>query len=203
MSVTLILGPYIFQDFSVPQVINGGGDQALAVHQLVGGQRVIDAMGRLDDDISWSGLLFGENAETDAQFLDSLRVAGFELPMIYSQFNYLVLIRSFKFDFEREYQIRYTITVTVLQNLNLPFSLNNPISFATALLNLTNQANTLSSLINIPSVTTAMSNLTTQVNSVPNFDNASSSQISPVQASCAQAQSAVSSAIGSLNTTIF
>ncbi len=203
MSVTLILGPYIFQDYSIPQVINGGGEQALAVHQLVGGQRVIDAMGRVDDDVSWSGLLFGSNALADCQFLDSLRVAGFELPLIYSQFNYLVLIRGFRFEFEREYQIRYTITCTILQNLNFPFNLNNPISFATAILNLLNQGNALAGLINIPSVTTAMNNLSIQINAVPNFDNATAQQLSPVGASCAAAQTTVASSVTTINQAIF
>lgn len=203
MSVNLILGLVEFRNFEIPQKINFGGEQALAVHQLVGGQRVIDSMGRVDDDITWSGLFFGEDALSRAQLLDAFRVQGLELPLIYSQFNYLVIIKSFRCTFERTYQLHYSITVTVLINLNLPFSLNNPISFTDGINTLLTGANALSSLIGISSVSSSMASLTSAIGNVPSFENASNAELVPVSQACTTAQNATSSSIGSLNGSLF
>ena len=47
------LGSVSFRSFEVPATINVGGAQRLAVHRLLGGIRVIDALGRDDSDISF------------------------------------------------------------------------------------------------------------------------------------------------------
>lgn len=203
MGITLTLGLVIFQDFEIPQTINFGGEQALAVHQLVGGQRVIDSMGRIDDDITWSGLFFGEDSISRAQLLDAFRVQGLELPLIYSQFNYLVLIKSFRADFQLVNKIPYTITVTVLLNLNLPFSPTNPVSFTNGINTLLTAANSLATLINLPAVTSTMASLSSSVAAVPSFDNASNAQLAPVGQSCAVAQSATNSSINTINSSLF
>ena len=60
--VTLLLGPVAFQDFEVPCGVNFGGRQRLALHRLPGGSRVIDALGRDDAQISFSGIFSGSDA---------------------------------------------------------------------------------------------------------------------------------------------
>jgi len=45
---TVNLGAFQFALFEIPEKIHWGGSQRTAVHELVGGKRVIDAMGRSD-----------------------------------------------------------------------------------------------------------------------------------------------------------
>ena len=113
---TLLLGPVLFQDFEVPGSIVWGGAQRLVVHRLAGGDRVIDALGRDDADISWSGVFTGENAVTRAQLLDTLRAAGGVLSLSWSTFFFSVVIVRFSAKYERENWIPYRIVCTVLQD---------------------------------------------------------------------------------------
>jgi hypothetical protein len=91
MGTPLVLGPVLFADFEVPERIGFGGRQQLVIHQLPGGGRVIDALGRDDADISWSGFFSGEDAADRARVVDTLRAQGQPLPLIWDAFYYTVL----------------------------------------------------------------------------------------------------------------
>lgn len=112
----LLLGPIIFQDFEVPERINFGGAQRLAVHQFPGGARVIDALGRDDADISFNGTFTGEDATLRARTLDELRALGMVLPLTWDVFTYSVVIREFTAQYERPGWIPFRITCTVLRD---------------------------------------------------------------------------------------
>lgn len=198
MSTFLTLGTVVFSNFEIPERINFGGDQALAVHQLVGGKRVIDSLGRLDDDISWSGLMFESTATFRAQFLDQMRVQGLPLNLTWGQFNYQVVIKSFKASFERTYQIPYSITVTVIQDLNKPLPVIVPVAYNDAIIGMMAEANDLSTVINNPSVSNAMTLLSAAINDIPNFDSATSAELATIVVPLAFAQSAVTSALTAL-----
>jgi hypothetical protein len=86
----------------------------LAVHKLPGGDRVIDAMGRDDDEIAWSGIFLSADASNRADELDQLRVAGGELELIFAGRNYSVVISHFKADQRKINHVPYTISCTVL-----------------------------------------------------------------------------------------
>jgi hypothetical protein len=106
----LLLGPIAFTDYSPPECMPFGGRQQMAVHKLIGGQRVIDTMGPDDEDITWSGRFFGADALSTCLALDSLRAAGQVLPLSYAGMGYTVVIRDFRADIPRpplwvEYQI--------------------------------------------------------------------------------------------------
>lgn len=58
---TVNLGSVQFANFEIPSSISWGGSQRIAKHELVGGQRVLDAMGRSDRPLAWSGLFQGPN----------------------------------------------------------------------------------------------------------------------------------------------
>lgn len=118
--VTLQLGPFIFQGPESPENINFGGAQMLAVHQLVGGDRTVDALGRNDDDITWKGLFFGTTASARAQYLDGLRIAGKALTLKWGKFRYQVVIKSFKPDFQQTYKTPYTIVCTPIKDETKP-----------------------------------------------------------------------------------
>lgn len=115
-NIALLLGPVMFRDFEVPSGVNFGGRQRLAMHRLPGGSRVIDALGRDDDEISFSGIFTGPDATLRARSLDDLRVAGVSLPLTWDVFFYSVLIHDFQANYCNGWWIPYRITCTVIQD---------------------------------------------------------------------------------------
>lgn len=116
MTTQLVLGPVAFGGFEIPERINFGGAQRLAVHRLPGGARVIDAMGRDDAEIAWSGFFAGPDGAMRARLLDMLRTTGAVLPLTWDSFLYSVVIARFDAQFAAPWWIPYRITCTVLQD---------------------------------------------------------------------------------------
>jgi hypothetical protein len=114
--IALLLGPVTFQDFEVPEAIIFGGRQRLAVHELPGGARVIDALGRDDAPIIWYGVLSGPNATERAHALDLLRAQGAMLPLTWDTFFYTVVISEFRATYVQENWIPYFLSCTVLRD---------------------------------------------------------------------------------------
>lgn len=110
----LILGPILFRDFEVPQQITLGGRQRLAVHQLPGGVRVVDAMGADDAELGWSGILSGPDAGARARSLDSLRRGGLAWPLAWDGWRYTVIIARFEADSANPCWLPYHISCCVL-----------------------------------------------------------------------------------------
>lgn len=123
----LTLGDFEFSRLEIPEKIGFGGDQALAIHELVGGVRVIDAMGRQDAPLEWSGLFMGENALQRALYLDNLRISGQQHNLTWHGFDFQVIIKNFHGEFERFYQIPYRISCIIVQdNANPVTSIADP-----------------------------------------------------------------------------
>ena len=116
MSSYLLLGPVLFQDFELPERISWGGKQRLTVHRLPGGTRVIDALGRDDKEITWSGVFSGSGGSGRARTLDLMRADGSVWPLTWEAFFYSVVIASFDADYSRSNWIPYRITCTVLRD---------------------------------------------------------------------------------------
>ena len=200
---TLTLGQVTFSTYEIPQNINFGGDQALSIKQLVGGQRVIDAMGRVDDDITWSGLFFGSTSTFRARFLDTMRIQGLPLPLSWSQFNYSVVIKSFKASFERTYQIPYTITVSVIQDLSFPIPILLPVGYNDAVQNLMDEALDLATIAANPGLSSALAALVFALNAIPDLGLATAAQLASVVVPLLNAQSVVAGAISSTSGFLF
>lgn len=113
-NVALVLGPIAFQDFEIPASINIGGAQRLAIHLLPGGTRVIDALGRDDSDISFSGTFSGPDATLRARSVDEMRVSGLPIPLTWDVFFYSVIIRKFEADYRSGWWIPYRMTCAVV-----------------------------------------------------------------------------------------
>ena len=118
-NVALTLGGIVFADFEIPENIPVGGAQKIAKHELVGGERILDAMGRSDRPITWSGTFLGASAEQRAKALDALRVGGLAQTLTWSQYRYSVVVADFQPDFHNPYRIPYTITCEVSADLSL------------------------------------------------------------------------------------
>src|SRR6185312_9060002 len=110
----VILGPVVFDAFEVPEVIPWGGSQSIAIHKLPGGERIIDAMGRDDAPLSWSGIFLGPQAISRARLLDALRIAGDVLTLTWGGLSYQVVIREFRPDYKKFSHLPYRITCEVL-----------------------------------------------------------------------------------------
>lgn len=110
----LTIGGLALTDFEVPSQVSFGGEQKLTIHKLIGGARIIDAMGRDDSAVSWRGIFSGSDAGDRARMLDAMRVAGGPLSLSWDEFCYTVIIQSLRMEFRNPWWIPYDISCTVL-----------------------------------------------------------------------------------------
>jgi hypothetical protein len=113
----LTLGSMALDGFEVPAGVRFGGGQRLAVHKLIGGARVIDAMGRDDAALAWCGIFSGSDAGDRARMLDTMRAAGNTLTLAWDAFCYTVVISSLDMDYRNPWWIEYRISCTVQADL--------------------------------------------------------------------------------------
>lgn len=118
-SVALTLGGIVFTDLEIPENIPTGGTQKLAKHELIGGIRIMDTMGRSDRPLTWSGTFLGGSAQQRARSVEALRVGGLKQILTWSQYRYAVVVSDFTPDFHNPYRIPYTITCEVSADLSL------------------------------------------------------------------------------------
>lgn len=116
----LSLGGIIFDSYSTPRKMPFGGNQAMVVHKLPGGQRVIDTLGPDEADITWDGEFFGDDAYSTVLALDGMRAAGQVVPLIFGGQTRQVIISNFLPKIRRlPVWVEYSITCTVYQNPGL------------------------------------------------------------------------------------
>lgn len=116
----LILGGVAFDDYSTPALMMGGGNQAMAVHKLPGGARVIDTLGPDEADIHWHGQFFGDDAYATALQLDAMRAGGQLQDLTWGGQFRSVIIKTFIYEVKRlPVWVFYRIVCTVYQNPQL------------------------------------------------------------------------------------
>lgn len=116
MAGHLLLGPVLFQDFELPERISWGGQQRLNIHRMPGGRRVIDAMGRDDAPVAWSGVFSGADAGMRARLVDLMRADGTAWPLTWGRFFYTVVVQSFTVSYERANWMPYRIVCAVVRD---------------------------------------------------------------------------------------
>lgn len=114
--MALVLGSVTFAGYEIPEHMPFGGEQRVHVHKLVGGERVVDAMGPDDADIVWSGRFQGGDAVGRARQLDRLRKSGAEVSLSWMGLFYRVIVTHFRAQTERFYQVPYEIGCTVIED---------------------------------------------------------------------------------------
>lgn len=140
------LGTFIMKGFEVPEVAPWGGAQALSVHKLVGGARVIDAMGPDDRVIKIKGTFLSTDADARAQQVDQMRKTGRPVAFLYSNHLYSVVIKAFHPDYKRPDHISYDLEMEVLKDFTQPPTaspLSSSASFLSSLLSMVNAATAL------------------------------------------------------------
>lgn len=203
MTIFLTLGPVTFANLEIPESVNFGGSQMLSVKKLIGGVRIIDALGADDDDISWSASFEGSTATFRAKFLDGMRRNGAPLPLTWGTFNYTVVIRDFKADFSRFYHIPYSITLTVIQDQNQPFPILVPVGYNDAIQNQLIEAQDIAGAIANPTLSNSLALVATAINAIPNLSIATDTQVASVITPIIATQAVVTGLITSLSARLF
>lgn len=114
------LGGITLTGLEIPERIPFGVEKNLVLHQLVGGKRVIDDLGAAPIPIEWSGLLFGQNALSRARYLQTQAINGLPLRLTWSELSYTVVVHTFRADFQRAYQIPYSVVLWVVEDNAAP-----------------------------------------------------------------------------------
>jgi hypothetical protein len=177
----MLLGDILFSHFEIPEAFNFGGNQMLVTHQLVGGGRVVDAMGRADSDISWSGMFLGEEAELRARALDFLRVQGQQIEFIFGGFIYLVVISSFTPVLNTTYKIPYSITLKVIENLTLPIPIAPPAGYNEAVNDDMQYILNLVGIVDNQALTDAINDLSSSIKASGNLGDATDNQLNLIR----------------------
>ena len=113
----LIIGTMILQDYEVPSHITVGGSQAVTVHKLPGGGRIIDAMGPDDGVVAWHGLFVGSGAAQRARNLDVMRIQGMPQVLSFGDYTFNVVVVHCEYDYqERGAIIKYRIRTEIVPN---------------------------------------------------------------------------------------
>src|SRR5579872_1178398 len=117
MADVLTLGGVAFTNYSPPESMGAGGKQAMVIHKLPGGSRVIDTLGPDEDEIRWNGFFFGNDAYGNALTLDAMRAAGAVIPLQWGGQFRLVIIEHFSYHVRRlPVWVEYDVSCTVYQN---------------------------------------------------------------------------------------
>jgi hypothetical protein len=107
---------FAFVGRELPEHIRFGAAQKLVVHELVGGGRAVEALGRQPQRLEWSGLFLGAAALERAQALDSSLKSGHVQQLVCGSLRYRVVIAALSCEFQRFYQLPYTLTLEVLDD---------------------------------------------------------------------------------------
>jgi hypothetical protein len=199
---SLILDSFQFTGREIPAQIAVGGVQQLVVHELVGGIRVVDAMGRLDHALEWSGWFMGANSEARVAALEAYRVAGLPLSLTWAQYSYQVIVREFAPIFRRIYEYTYRIVCEIVADLTTAATADTSPDIDSAVNDDLDDANDLATTVADPRLLGLMATLSTAVGAVATFAGVPPSVVAGVlqPLSAAVARGAILTAAG--NTSI-
>jgi hypothetical protein len=200
--VTLTLGAFQFARYEIPEAISFGAAQKLNVHTLVGGARVIDAMGKIPINPSWSGWLVGQQALPRARYLKGQCEAGFPLPLTYSELSYNVIISEFKCEFRSGPNLPYSISLEVIDDNTSPITSVPAPSIEQLCTDDLNGAAGLAALIGDGGLIGAVASVQTALASVNNLAQAGLSQIHAILQPIAAAQAVAQSLLRTASTTL-
>lgn len=200
--ITLQLGDFLFEGFEIPESISPGGSHRLVTHQLPGGGRVIDSLGRDDSDLTWSGIFLGEFALDRATYIDSLRIAGGELPLLWSGFNYTVIVSEYHYKFERAYKLPYSITCKVVKDNAKPNTTYFPAGFDAAITGDSSASLAFGVSINDGPLSGLLTTLDSAISAVSTFAGAAQSVINSVLTPLAAVQARVAILVTTVSSTV-
>lgn len=200
--VVLQLGDFTFQRNEIPESIAFGGEQALVVHRLVGGTKVVDAMGDFTGPISWTGWIEGPDAVSRARQLIAMRAAGAPMVLSWSELQFAVVIREFDPDFHRFYKIPYRIVCEVVEDLTLSTAGTGDFSIDDLINGDMSAATGLADQIGSSTLSGLVATASSAVSAVSSFANAAQSTLNSVLQPIAAVRTEVQTLIASANNTL-
>ena len=112
-----------FPGLAQPQALDIANTQQLAVHDLIGGGRVVEALGRKMTPVSWEGVLLGAPMAFDTGLaLQALAASGGSTLLTWERFRLRGLISALSLSCESPFRISYKITFTPSDDLSEPLS---------------------------------------------------------------------------------
>jgi hypothetical protein len=199
---TLTLGDLEFARYEIPQAMPFGTEQKLNVHQLVGGKRVIDVLGAIPRNPTWSGWFVGSQALARARYLKGLCEAGKPLSLKVDELSMTVVIHTVECDFRQAWRIPYTVTCEVVSDDTAPITDRPSPSVDQLVSDDMTSSTSLAAGLGIPSLTSAVSSVSTALANVKTFVGAAQSQIQSVLAPIAAARVVVGSLLNQASTTL-
>ena len=109
----LTIGPVSLQGFEVPNGIQFGGQQRIALHRLLDGSRFVETLGPEDSELSFGGTFSGQDAVSRARTLDQIRLSGSTVPLTWQSYRYAVVIRQFRANYVNPWWIEYSVSCTI------------------------------------------------------------------------------------------
>jgi hypothetical protein len=120
LSAVQAAGPMQLSGMELPESMPVGGRQLIGVQTMVGGGLCLDAMGAVENSISWSGKFTGPNRSVRVRLLDSIRKSGAVVTLAWDVFSYQVIVSQFAADTRSVDPVPYKITCVVLQDNSAP-----------------------------------------------------------------------------------
>lgn len=125
----VIIGDLVLQGHEVPGRISIGGSQAVTVHKLLGGGRIVDTLGADPGIIAWHGLFVGPEAAARARVLDVMREQGFPRVLSFGDYTFTIVIIQFVYDYKDRgalisYRLRAEIVPDAGESLEASSSLS-------------------------------------------------------------------------------
>jgi hypothetical protein len=196
----IILEDFEFTGHEIPEEINIlSGEQQLSMHVALGGVRSVKSLGRNDDDISFSGLFFGLTAYSRAEYVDMLRINGDPLTFTIFDKAYTVVIKSFKTTLQKRYQIPYTITLLIVEELSNPNVPLLPSDYSGLMWDLITEFYDLKTLVNNPPLWEAFAILENDIGSLLPNTSVSSQIQQQLLAQISSCQTIVNNSIAGIN----
>ena len=191
-----------FSNLEVPDEIAFGGEHRLAVKQLIGGSRVVQALGREDAPLRWSGTFLGETALQRARYLDYLRAEGAQHILTWHEFRYLVVVNEFQANFKRFYRLPYSIELEVISDLAQPVTSFPQPSVDSQINGDNTTAQGLGGLIGDSTLSGLLGTLDTAISAVSSFASATTATINSVLTPLQAVQSRVGTLLSSASNTL-
>lgn len=198
----LQLKDFEFSGTEIPEKINFGGEQHLIVNKLVGGVRDVQALGPDPAPITWSGLFRGTTAAYRARYVQNMMNEGRAVDLIWSEFLYRVLVREFKADFERFYQIPYQITVEIVADLSGAVTEKAPASVDDLTRDDAASITDLADAIGDPTLSSLVSSLNSAISTVSDIAKAATSTINSIVKPLNAVRARVQVLFASVNNTV-
>lgn len=114
----LVLNGIEFRTEELPEEINFGGEQTVAVRKFPGGGLDLQVIGAFDDPIQWEGTFMFTDALAHCRKIDTLRIKGDPVVLEVSAISRKVIITKFTYKYMNDYFIKYQIEVQPVISYN-------------------------------------------------------------------------------------